>query len=100
MADTMVHQSLLLRLPLEIRLNIYEYLLFPSILPSSTHSTSVANLLPDYHTYHTNEADDSPFTLAVRTINPYLGAQTSSSWRKRSTYYVRTGKRLFYRTFP
>ncbi|KAF2687230.1 hypothetical protein K458DRAFT_296703 [Lentithecium fluviatile CBS 122367] len=89
MADT-TNQPLLLQLPLEIRLIIYEYLLFPSLVPSSSHSTSVTNLLPDYHTYHSGDSD-SPFTLAVRTINPYLGAHTSRSWRKRSTYHVRTG---------
>jgi hypothetical protein len=93
MADSTTQHSPLLRLPLEIRLMVYEYLLFPSVLASSSHSTSVANLMPDYHTYQSEDPEkDSPFTLAVRTINPYLGAQTSRTWRRRSTYHVRTGK--------
>lgn len=84
--------SPLLRLPFEIRLMIYEYLLFPSATPSSSHSTSVANLLPDFHTYHSSDTNDTPFTLAVRTIDPYAGVNTSRGWRLRSTYHVRTGK--------
>ncbi|KAF1959555.1 hypothetical protein CC80DRAFT_590772 [Byssothecium circinans] len=91
MAENMIQSSPLLRLPLEIRLIIYEHLLFPSTLPSSSHSTSVTNLLPDFHTYDSNDTNDGPFTLAVRTINPYLGAHSSRSWRKRSTYHVRAG---------
>lgn len=87
-------QSPLLRLPLEIRLIIYEYLLFPSALPSTSYSTSVANLLSDYHTYHSGDTNDSPFTLSVRTIDPYLGAHSSRTWRRRSTYHVRTGTPL------
>ncbi|KAJ4349928.1 uncharacterized protein N0V89_008548 [Didymosphaeria variabile] len=82
--------SPLLRLPFEIRLMIYEALLFPSKTPSSSHSTSVANLLPDFHTYHSNDTNDTPFTLAVRTIDPYAGVQSSRGWRHRSTYHVRT----------
>lgn len=85
--------SPLLRLPFEIRLMIYENLLFPSKIPSSSHSTSVANLLPDYHTYHSDDTNDTPFTLAVRTIDPYAGGKHSSrSWKHRSTYHVRAGK--------
>ncbi|KAF2444853.1 hypothetical protein P171DRAFT_285127 [Karstenula rhodostoma CBS 690.94] len=84
--------SPLLRLPFEIRLVIYEYLLFPSAIPSSSHSTSVANILPDFHTYHSSDTNDTPFTLAVRTIDPYAGVNSSRGWRLRSTYYVRTGK--------
>lgn len=83
--------SPLLRLPLEIRLIIYEHLLFPSTLPSSSHTTSVSNLLPDFHTYHSDDTNDTPFTLAVRTIDPYAGAHNSRSWKRRSTYHVRTG---------
>ncbi|KAL5418306.1 hypothetical protein PMIN04_007349 [Paraphaeosphaeria minitans] len=83
--------SPLLRLPFEIRLMIYEYLLFPSTTPSSSHSTSVANLLPDFHTYHSSDTNDTPFTLAVRTIDPYAGVNSSRGWRLRSTYHVRTG---------
>lgn len=84
--------SPLLRLPLEIRLMIYEYLLLPSRLPSASHATSVANLLPDFHTYHFDDTNDAIFTLAVRTMDPYSGAQSSRSWKRRSTYHVRTGK--------
>ncbi|KAJ4305372.1 hypothetical protein N0V90_000903 [Kalmusia sp. IMI 367209] len=65
--------SPLLRLPFEIRLMIYEHLLFPSNLPSSSHNTSVANLLPDYHTYHSSDTNDTPFTLTIhvpRTHRP------------------------------
>ncbi|OAG08102.1 uncharacterized protein CC84DRAFT_553346 [Paraphaeosphaeria sporulosa] len=83
--------SPLLRLPFEIRLMVYEYLLFPSATPSSSHSTSVANLLPDFHTYHSSDTNDTPFTLAVRTIDPYAGVNSSRGWRLRSTYHVRTG---------
>ena len=84
--------SPLLRLPLEIRLMIYEYLLLPSQIPSASHATSVANLLPDFHTYHFDDTNDAIFTLAVRTMDPYAGAQSSRSWKRRSTYHVRTGK--------
>ncbi|KAF2473492.1 uncharacterized protein BDR25DRAFT_257973 [Lindgomyces ingoldianus] len=83
--------SPLLRLPLEIRLIIYEYLLFPSAVPSSSHSTSVTNLLPNYHTYYSSDTNYDPFTLSVRTVDPYLTPQTSQGWRRRSTYHVRTG---------
>jgi hypothetical protein len=86
------HSSPLLRLPFEIRLMIYECLLFPSTTPSSSHSASVANLLPDFHTYHSSDTNDTPFTLSVRTIDPYSEPNSSRGWRLRSTYYVRTGK--------
>ncbi|KAJ4993927.1 autophagy-related protein 3 [Stagonosporopsis vannaccii] len=86
--------SPLLRLPLEIRLMIYEYMLLPSSHPTTTYGTSVANLLPDFHTYFSDDTNNDPFTLSVRTIDPWLGAQASRTWRRRSTYYVRTG------TFP
>ncbi|PVI06239.1 hypothetical protein DM02DRAFT_650141 [Periconia macrospinosa] len=82
--------SPLLRLPYELRLMIYEYLLLPSTAPSTTNSTSVTNLLPDYHTYHSSDTNEDPFTLSVRTIDPYL-SYTSRSWRKRSMYHIRTG---------
>ncbi|CAI6340268.1 unnamed protein product [Periconia digitata] len=82
--------SPLLRLPYELRLMIYEHLLLPSTVPSTSSSTSVTNLLPDYHTYYSNDTNDDPFTLSVRTIDPYL-SYSSSSWRKRSLYHIRTG---------
>lgn len=93
-ANDAVPASPLLRLPLEIRLMIYEYLLLPSLQPSTTHGTSVANLLPDFHTYFSEDTNNDAFTLSVRTIDPWLGAQASRTWRRRSTYHVRTG------TFP
>lgn len=83
--------SPLLRLPFEIRLMIYEYLLFPSKYPSTGSGTSVANLLPDFHTYYSEDTNSDPFTLSVRTIDPWLGTQGSRTWRQRSTYHVRTG---------
>jgi hypothetical protein len=73
---------------------IYEYMLHPSLQPSTTPGTSVANLLPDFHTYFSEDTNNDPFTLSVRTIDPWLGAQASRTWRRRSTYHVRTG------TFP
>ena len=87
--------SPLLRLPFEIRLMIYEYLLFPSTHPSTGNSTSIANLLPDFHTYYSEDTNNSPFTLSVRTIDPWLGSQGSRTWRRRSMYHVRTGKPHF-----
>jgi hypothetical protein len=85
--------SPLLRLPFEIRLIIYEYLLLPSTTPSTGQGTSVANLIPDaFHTYYSEDTNNDPCTLSVRTIDPWLGAQGSRSWGRRSTYYVRTGK--------
>jgi hypothetical protein len=84
--------SPLLRLPFEIRLMIYEYLLFPSVHPSTGTSTSVANLLPDFHTYYSDDTNNDPFTLSIRTIDPWLGSQGARTWRRRSTYHVRTGK--------
>ncbi|KAF1841939.1 uncharacterized protein K460DRAFT_345312 [Cucurbitaria berberidis CBS 394.84] len=83
--------SPLLRLPFEIRLMIYEYLLFPSTRPSTSNSTSVANIVPDFHTYYSEDTNSTPFTLSVRTIDPWLGAQGSRTWRRRSTYHMRTG---------
>jgi hypothetical protein len=79
---------------MEIRLMIYEHLLLPSSTPATSHGTSVANLLPDFHTYFSSDTNTSPFTLSVRTIDPWLGAQASRTWRRRTTYHVRTG------TFP
>lgn len=70
---------------------IYEYMLLPSNKPSSMQSISVANLLPDYHTYYSSDTNSDPFTLTVRTIDPYLGAHGSHGWRMRSTYHARTG---------
>jgi len=72
---------------------IYEFLLFPSTTPYSTHNTSVINLLPSYHTYANavTDAETNAFTLMVRTIDPYLGAHSSRAWRRRSTYHVRAG---------
>lgn len=93
--DSTTHRQLVspfLRLPFEIRLMIYEYLLFPSKNPSTGHGISVANLLPDFHTYYSEDTNNDPFTLSVRTIDPWLGAQGSRTWRRRSTYHVRTGK--------
>lgn len=84
--------SPLLRLPFEIRLIIYEYLLFPTTHPSTSTSTSIANLLPDFHTYYSEDTNNSPFTLSVRTIDPFLASQGSRTWRRRSVYHVRTGK--------
>ncbi|KAL6706553.1 hypothetical protein ACN47E_005309 [Coniothyrium glycines] len=83
--------SPLLRLPSEIRLMIYEYLLFPSTRPSTTSSTSVANLVPDFHTYYSEDTNNDPFTLSVRTMDPWLSPQGSRTWRRRSTYHVRAG---------
>jgi hypothetical protein len=87
-----ISSSPFLRLPLEIRLMIYEHMLCPSKQPSTTQSTTVANLLPDFHTYYSDDTNNDPFTLSVRTIDPWLGAQGNSSWRRRSTYHIRTGK--------
>ncbi|KAF2111697.1 hypothetical protein BDV96DRAFT_175509 [Lophiotrema nucula] len=84
-------QSPLLRLPLELRLQIYEQLLLPSLLPSSTHSLSPLNLLPDHHVYHSSTTNETPTTLSVRTIDPYLLPHSSRTWRRRSTYHIRTG---------
>jgi hypothetical protein len=84
--------SPLLRLPFEIRLMIYEYLLYPSAQPSTGTGTSVANLLPDFHTYYSEDTNNDAYTLSVRTIDPWLGQQGSRSWSRRSTYHVRTGK--------
>jgi hypothetical protein len=84
--------SLLLRIPFEIRLMIYEYLLHPSAKPSTGSGTSVANLVPDFHTYYSEDTNNDPRMLSVRTIDPWLGSQGSLTWRRRSTYYVRTGK--------
>ena len=89
--------SPLLRLPFEIRLMIYEYLLFPSIRPSAGSGTSVANLLPDFHTCYLGDANSDPFTLNVRTIDAWMGAQGPRSGRRRSIYHVRTGK---FKDFP
>ncbi|KAE8827067.1 hypothetical protein HRS9139_08239 [Pyrenophora teres f. teres] len=83
--------SPLLRLPFEVRLIIYEYLLFPSTTPSTGNGTSVANLLPDYHTYYSQDTNSDAFTLSVRTIDPWFGAQGPKTWRRRSTYHIRTG---------
>ncbi|KAI8937261.1 hypothetical protein NX059_006470 [Plenodomus lindquistii] len=83
--------SPLLRLPFEIRLMIYEYLLLPSTTPSTGSGTSIANLKPDFHTYYSEDTNNDPFTLSVRTIDPWLGSQGPRTWRRRSTYYVRTG---------
>jgi hypothetical protein len=69
-----VPASPLLRLPMEIRLMIYEYMLLPSTQPTTTQGTSVANLLPDFHTYFSEDTNNDPFTLSVRTIDPWLGA--------------------------
>ncbi|KAF3011065.1 hypothetical protein E8E13_011156 [Curvularia kusanoi] len=89
--DNGLPSSPLLRLPLEIRLMIYEHMLLPSSQPTTTQSISVANLLPDFHTYFSEDTNNDPFTLSVRTIDPWLGAQASRTWRRRSTYHVRTG---------
>ena len=94
-ADEQLSSSPFLRLPLEIRLMIYEHMLCPSKQPSTTQSTTVANLLPDFHTYYSDDTNNDPFTLSVRTIDPWLGAQGNKSWRRRSTYHVRTGKSSF-----
>ncbi|KAH8706930.1 hypothetical protein GQ44DRAFT_629354 [Phaeosphaeriaceae sp. PMI808] len=83
--------SSFLRLPLEIRLMIYEYLLHPSKDPSTGSGTSVANLLPDLHTYYSKDTNNDPFTLNVRTFDPWLGMQGSRAWKRRSTYHIRTG---------
>ncbi|KAF2712287.1 hypothetical protein K504DRAFT_426387 [Pleomassaria siparia CBS 279.74] len=91
MSQPQPQSSPLLRLPFEIRLIIYEYLLFPSTTPSSGNNSSVNNLLADHHTYYTSDKDTDAFTLTVRTIDPYLGTHSSRTWRKRSTYHVRTG---------
>jgi hypothetical protein len=71
---------------------IYEYLLLPSTTPCSGRGTSVANLIPDFHTYYSEDTNNDPFTLSVRTIDPWLGGQGLKSWRRRCTYHVRTGE--------
>ena len=73
MSKSLTQSSLFTRLPFEIRLMIYELLLFPSKAPHSAHNISITNLLPDYHTYSASNIDMDAFTLAVRTIDPYLG---------------------------
>ncbi|PSN66814.1 hypothetical protein BS50DRAFT_634285 [Corynespora cassiicola Philippines] len=83
--------SPLLRLPLEIRLIIYEYLLLPSITPSSSYSTSVNNVSSSsHHLYLSPDTNATPTTLSVRTIDPYMGAHTRT-WRRRTTYHTRSG---------
>lgn len=94
--DSAIHTSPLLRLPFEIRLMIYEYLLHPSEQPSTGSGASVANLLPDFHTYYSEDTNNDAFTLSVRTIDPWLGSQGPKTWRRRSTYHVRTGKFQFH----
>ncbi|KAF1836942.1 hypothetical protein BDW02DRAFT_492463 [Decorospora gaudefroyi] len=95
--DPIISDSLpaspLLRLPFEIRLMIYEYLLLPSTTPSAGDGTSVANLVPDssFHTYYSDDTNNDPFTLSVRTIDPWMGSQGSRMWRRRSTFHIRTG---------
>ena len=84
--------SPLLRLPYEIRLMIYEHLLLPSTSPSTGNGTSIANLLPDFHTYLSEDTNSSASTLSVRTIDPWFGAQGPKTWRRRSTYHIRTGE--------
>ncbi|KAH7088280.1 hypothetical protein FB567DRAFT_334682 [Paraphoma chrysanthemicola] len=84
-----------LRLPFEIRLMIYEYLLHPSVVPSTGTSTSLANLMPDFHTYYSEDTNNDPFTLSVRTMDPWMGSQGSRSWRRRSTYHIRTDETRF-----
>lgn len=70
---------------------IYEYLLLPSKTPCAGRGTSVANLIPDFHTYFSEDTNNDPFTLSVRTVDPWLGGHGARTWRKRSTYHVRTG---------
>ncbi|KAL5117547.1 hypothetical protein ACEQ8H_004577 [Pleosporales sp. CAS-2024a] len=90
--ESMLEPSPLLRLPFEVRLMIYENLLYPSTQPATGGGgTSVANLVPDFHTYYSEDTNNDAFTLSVRTIDPWLGSQGSRSWRRRSTYHVRTG---------
>ncbi|KAL1799751.1 hypothetical protein ACET3X_000093 [Alternaria dauci] len=86
-----ISASPLLRLPFEIRLMIYEYLLLPSKTPSTGNGTSVANLIPDFHTYLSEDTNNDPCTLSVRTMDPWLGVQGPRTWRRRSTYHIRTG---------
>jgi len=83
--------SPLLRLPFEIRLMIYEYLLLPSTTPTTGNGTSVANLIPDFHTYLSDDTNNDACTLSVRTMDPWLGSQGPKTWRRRSTYHIRTG---------
>jgi len=73
---------------------IYEYLLLPSTTPSTGNGTSVANLLPEFHTYYPEDTNSNVFTLSVRTIDPWFGAQGPKTWRRRSTYHIRTGESL------
>ncbi|RMZ71772.1 autophagy-related 3 [Pyrenophora seminiperda CCB06] len=89
--DNGLPASPLLRLPFEVRLMIYEYLLLPSTTPSTGNGTSVANLLPDFHTYQSEDTNNNAFMLSVRTIDPWFGAQGPRTWRRRSTYHIRTG---------
>jgi hypothetical protein len=70
---------------------IYEELLLPSSKPCYSQGTSVANLLPDHSTYYSADTNSSPFDLAVRSVDPYLGAYVSCGWRRRSRYHIRTG---------
>ncbi|KAF2263715.1 hypothetical protein CC78DRAFT_533727 [Lojkania enalia] len=93
-----VPSSPFLRLPFEIRLLIYEHLLQPSTKPSTSHSFSVTNMLPDHHTYYSQEMNNDPNVLSVRTIDPYLLPHTSRTWRRRSTYRIRTGPFLTHTT--
>ena len=60
--------------------------------PSTGSGTSVSNLLPDFHTYYSEDTNKDPFTLSVRTIDPWLGSQGPRTWRRRSTYHVQTGE--------
>ncbi|CBX91092.1 hypothetical protein IAQ61_002553, partial [Plenodomus lingam] len=83
--------SPLLRLPLEIRFMIYEYLLLPSPTPWTGSGISIGNLVPDFHTYYSEDTNNDPFTLSVRTIDPWLGVQGSRAWRRRSMYHIRSG---------
>ncbi|KAF2735024.1 hypothetical protein EJ04DRAFT_221721 [Polyplosphaeria fusca] len=84
-------QSPFLRLPFELRLQIYEYLLLPSSTPAPTHSTSIDNLSPQ-HPYYTPDPTSSPTTLTVRTIDPSLPHHAPSPKRRlRTTYHIRTG---------
>ncbi|KAI4753423.1 hypothetical protein E4T52_14391 [Aureobasidium sp. EXF-3400] len=90
-----VPQSLFLRLPPELRLDIYKLLLLHD--PSCTFASSKPALLPtsiDYHEgHHTGSSDDlepNAVTLSIRAEDP-VNYKSRAPEHVRSTFFVRSG---------
>lgn len=84
-----VQPPLIMRLPIEIRLIIYDLLLLPSTA-DTTHTTSFARILPAASEYHDYEHSKSTSTPSIRSNILKIRTEDPTSYLQRRAQHTRT----------